>query len=117
MLVFDTWIDNQDRINNGNLLAAEDPDRKVSVRYAYIDYGNSLTCGWKDGPAPTVGRPVGPYPVQVNPDGSAIGKTIAAIEALSHGHIGEVVDRIPEAFINTQRRSAIATDPACVRCC
>jgi YD repeat-containing protein len=106
MLVFDTWIDNGDRINDGNLLVGEDPDRKT-VRYAYIDHANSLTQGWRDGPPATIQRAIGPYPVEVRLDGRTIGETIVAIEALSDGHIQEAVDRIPETFISLQRKACI----------
>jgi hypothetical protein len=43
----------------------------------------------------------------VKSDGKTIDETITAIEALSDGHIGEVVDRIPEVFINAQRKGYI----------
>lgn len=105
MPVFDTWIDNLDRDNDGNLLAAEDA-RRMAVRYAHIDHG-SPTQGWRDGPLANVARLVGPYPAGVKSDGKTIGETIAAIEALSDAHIGAVVDRIPEAFINAQRMAGI----------
>jgi len=106
MLAFDTWIDNLDRINSGNLLAGEDPDHGTA-RYAYIDHANSLTYGWGDGPPARIARRVGPYPDQVTPDGRTIGETIAAIEALSDDHIAQVVDRIPEAFISPPRKACM----------
>jgi hypothetical protein len=106
MIPFDTWIDNTDRINDGNLIAAE-PIGKPTV-YAYIDHGHTMSHSWGEGPAPGVGSAVGPYPTQVKPDGKIVSAILAAIEALSEDQIRAIADRVPEEYITPKRRECIS---------
>lgn len=106
MVVFDTWIGNSDRVNEGNLIVSEVPDG-IGLQYAYIDYGHTMSHGWGDGPAPAIGSIVGPYPVQVAIDGMIVSQTVERIEALSDDHLRAVVTRVPEEFISHKRSQCI----------
>src|SRR5206468_12857702 len=47
MAPFDTWVDNTDRHNDGNLLLTEDVSvQPALLRVAFIDYANSLSMTW-----------------------------------------------------------------------
>jgi len=106
MSVFDTWVDNQDRMNPGNLLVNEDLTGGI-IRYAYIDYAYSLSYGWRDGPAPAVARVVGPYPANIKPNTDVIAETVTAIETLPEQNIRDIVSRVSDDFITPVRRAAI----------
>jgi len=43
LVPFDTWVDNGDRANEGNLIVSKDgTDLSKPLRVAYIDYSNSM---------------------------------------------------------------------------
>jgi len=49
MAVFDTWIQNGDRHNAGNLIVTEEVTATERIlRVAYIDYANTLSLHWPD---------------------------------------------------------------------
>lgn len=76
MSVFDTWLDNRDRHNGGNLLVNEDLARlELFTGHTY-----SMTYGWDQGAAPAVASVVARYPVQAPADLTAVANTIQAIE-------------------------------------
>jgi hypothetical protein len=106
MSVFDTWLDNRDRHNGGNLLVNEDLT-SGSVHWAYIDYANSMTYGWGQGAAPAIAGVVGRYPVQAAADPTAVADTVQAIEALQEDAIRLVATRLSPDFIDVARAATI----------
>jgi hypothetical protein len=49
MIPFGTWVGNQDRVNDGNLIVSEDPAGNGNVlRWAYIDFAYSLVYDWQE---------------------------------------------------------------------
>jgi hypothetical protein len=104
MSVFDTWLDNRDRHNHGNLLIT-----LVGGSYssAYIDYSFSLSYGWGEGEAPPPNG-VPRYPVAPTADVAAAANTLRRIEQLEEATIRDVVSRVPGEYLKSSRQKAIA---------
>jgi hypothetical protein len=107
MSVFDTWLDNRDRHNGGNLLVNEDLT-SGNIHWAYIDYAYSMTYGWGQGAAPAVAGVVGRYHVQAAADLTAVADTVQAIEAMQEDAIRLVATRLSPDFIDVARAATIA---------
>jgi hypothetical protein len=107
MSVFDTWLDNRDRHNGGNLLVNENLATGM-IHWAYIDYAYSMTYGWGQGAAPAVGSIVARYPVQAPANLAAVADTVQAIEAMREDAIRLVVIRLSPDFIDAARAATIA---------
>jgi len=99
--VFDTWLDNRDRVNAGNLVIRESDGFGVQV--AYIDFAQSMSFGWGNGPAPGVIRVEGRFPGSAPLDADAIRDTVCAIETMLEDQIRSIVGRVPGAFLAPQR--------------
>jgi hypothetical protein len=106
MVAFDTWLDNRDRINGGNLIVSEASNGAL-LRCAYIDFAHSMTFGWGDKSPHTIHQVVGPFPGSAPLNLEVLGRTVAAIEGINDLSIVEVVKRIPEGFLSTSRRECI----------
>jgi hypothetical protein len=114
MVAFDTWIANQDRQNEGNLLisrSAANPAGPLHV--AYIDFSYSLSHSWRPrnpGEAPdfkTV-TPVGAYPIeQKDIDPLALQDLVGAIETLPEERIRSTVSRVPDDFLPVASKAII----------
>jgi hypothetical protein len=107
MSVFDTWLDNRDHHNGGNLLVTEDLTTG-NVHWAYIDYAYSITYGWGGGAAPAVAAVVGRYPVQAGADLGAVTGALEAIETMQEDTIRSVVTRLSPDFLDAGRAAIIA---------
>lgn len=104
LAVFDTWVDNRDRPNNGNLLVSGDVPGSVQV--AYIDYSYSMAYGWRSGFDNVTPCPM--YPTDTNDaDHAAMRFVLDKIEATSDAIIESVVKRIPEVFLSTADKDLI----------
>lgn len=105
---FDTWLDNRDRPNDGNLLVSQaDANPPGSLVAAYIDYAYCMTHGWRQGDYKVM-TPVAIYPI----DASAADKTIMddvikRIEELPDENIRKVVNRIPSDFLSESDRTHV----------
>jgi hypothetical protein len=108
MSVFDTWLDNRDRHNGGNLLVHEGP-ATGNIHWAYIDYAYSMTYGWGQGAAPATAAAVGRYPAQAAPEIKAVAEVLRAIETMEEGKIRSVATRLSPDFLDAAR-AAIVTD-------
>jgi len=106
MMVFDTWLDNHDRINEGNLLVSG-VSGAGEVSYAYIDFAYALSYGWRGGRAMPINNRRGPYPGNITPDIATISATIQAIEELDDARIRDTVERVPGDFLAVDRRECI----------
>jgi len=106
MLVYDTWIDNRDRINAGNLIVTRDGSTDV-VRCAYIDFAQTMTFGWLDRPVPSLNKVIGPDPGAISIDRSSLYDTVEKIERLTDQEIEAIVLRVPEGFLTTKRQTLI----------
>lgn len=104
--VFDTWIDNRDRLNAGNMILGMSQDSAI-VRCAYIDFAQSMSFGWGSGPAPLAAKPATKFPGIISLDLRAMEETIAAIEALPEEEIKLVVERVPAKFTTPKRKACI----------
>ena len=104
---FDTWLDNRDRHNAGNLLVNEELPTG-SIYWAYIDYAYSLAYGWGSGPAPPVGATVARYPVKAALDLTAVAETVQAIESMEDDAIRLITNRLSPDFIDVARAAIIA---------
>jgi hypothetical protein len=105
MSVFDCWVDNRDRINQGNLLVSEGVGG--SVRVAYIDYSLSLSNWWTAKGVPEPDHEPGRYPTDTVPDATSAEQTLVAIERLSEGTIRAIVDAVPDDFLAADRKDRI----------
>jgi len=109
MAVFDTWVANTDRQNDGNMLLSEDDSiRPPVLRVAYIDFANSLAYRWNRGERYwKVEEPVACYPDNVPPDLAVMMGAIQAVERFPAGMLQEIVNRIPKGFVSESHRSVI----------
>jgi hypothetical protein len=108
LIPFDTWLDNGDRVNAGNLLVSKDQaDPTKPLRIAYIDYANSMLCVWRNSPFTNVTpRPV--YPTdQSDVEVSVVEDMLKRIESLSVDPIKDIVTRIPGDFATDGQRRTI----------
>jgi hypothetical protein len=106
LMVFDTWIDNRDRVNGGNLLVSYDP-ASSGARCAYIDFAQTMTFGWNDGPAPSVVRVESYFPGASKLDGAVVSDTVTAVENLPEERISAIVTQVPKEFIRERRQACI----------
>ena len=104
MSVFDSWLDNRDRLNARNLLLSM---QGSVVNWAYIDFAQSMSFIWRDGPPWPVSAPVPPFPGPVVPQLHCLAATLDAIEALPDATINSIVARVPADFISETRRSCV----------
>lgn len=109
MTVLDTWVDNRDRVNEGNLLVTEDTSGNPPLlRMAYIDYAYSLTYGWMQGEGYKAQTVVGCYPSPpLGVDVAIVADILARIEALPTSTVEKIVKRIPDEFLPADRRQLI----------
>ena len=105
MIAFDSWVENTDRLNGGNLIVTRALRRGFGC--AYIDYAYSQSCTWGDAGVHASCSRVGPYPASITLDGGVISEAVRAIEALPQPVVEEIVRRIPDPFMNNQRRETI----------
>jgi hypothetical protein len=108
LVPFDTWLDNGDRPNPGNLIVSKDAaDPTKPLRVAYIDYSNSMFCEWRSRPFTDIPpRPI--YPTdQKDADAKVLEDMLKRIEALGQDTIKGIVDRIPDDFAPPTTRSQI----------
>jgi hypothetical protein len=108
LVPFDTWLDNGDRPNPGNLIVSKDAtDPTKPLRVAYIDYSNSMICEWRSRPFTNIApRPI--YPTdQKDADVTVIEDVLKRIEALDKSTIRGIVERIPDDFAASGVRSQI----------
>jgi hypothetical protein len=105
---FDTWLDNNDRVNNGNLLVSNDSvDPNRPLRVAYLDHSNSMMKVWaiRDFKE-VVSRPI--YPTErEDADIGAMGAILAKIEAMEDRRIREIVGQIHDDFIPAEQKTLI----------
>ena len=109
MVPFDTWVDNVDRVNEGNLIGKQgDGDEAGLLQAAYIDYAHSMVYPWgQQGKDWRIIIPAAIFPEQCAPDFRAMARSISCIEALSDDIIAEVIERIPEEFLAPQHRDTL----------
>jgi len=109
MAVFDTWVANTDRQNDGNLLVSRDDSVTPPVlRVAYLDFANSLTYRWGKGERWWKWEEaVACYPDGVPPDVVVMGEAIGEIERFPSATLSEIVTRIPGSFLSKLHRSVI----------
>lgn len=108
LVPFDTWLDNGDRSNGGNLIVSKDgTDPAKPLRVAYIDYSNSMVCEWRNRPFTDIPlRPI--YPTdQKDADVSVMADILWRIEVLPSDTIQTIVGRIPDDFATQAMRSQI----------
>ncbi|WNG54452.1 hypothetical protein F0U59_06385 [Archangium gephyra] len=109
MAVFDSWVANTDRQNDGNLLVSEDDSVSPPVlRVAYLDFANSLAYRWGKGERWwKLEEGVACYPDGVPLDVQSMGLAIGEIERFPPATLREIVNRIPGSFLSEQHRTAI----------
>ena len=103
--VFDTWLDNRDRVNGGNMIVHESDG--FGLQIAYIDFAQSMSFGWGNGPAPGIVRAEGRYPGAAPLDVDAIRDTVSAIETMPEDQIRSIVGRVPGAFLAPERARCV----------
>lgn len=106
MVVFDTWVDNSDRSNDGNVIVSAALPDPPGV--AYIDYAYSLAKDWGEQQAPDIAAVRGPFPQVGELDRDLVNEAIGKIADLKDSHIRQVVTRIPDEFLPEARRNVVA---------
>jgi hypothetical protein len=108
LVPFDTWVDNRDRANDGNLLVSKvSADPATPLQVAYIDYSYSMIYGWQTGDYRAV-NPIGIYPTdQKDADIASMEDTINGIENLSDQGIRDVLRRISSDYLSIADRDLI----------
>ena len=105
---FDTWLDNGDRANGGNLIVSKDStDPAKPLRVAYIDYSNSMFCEWRNRTFTDIPlRQI--YPTdQKDADVSVMEDMLRRIEEIHPDKVEGIVGRIPDDFATQAVRSQI----------
>lgn len=108
LVPFDTWLDNGDRPNSGNLIVSKDAtDLTKPLRVAYIDYSNSMICEWRNRAHTDI--PVRPiYPTdQKDADVNVMECILKRIETVDAATINGIVNRIPNDFAAPAVRAQI----------
>lgn len=109
MFAFDTWLDNKDRKNAGNLLIGTDPrpDPAISAPI-FCDFANSLLFAkWREGAYSEVKLPA-VLPVLLDFVDPRIAREVAErIKGFSDSDIAAVVNRIPENYLGASQKSII----------
>lgn len=107
MAAFDTWLDNEDRANDGNLLVNKNTDDGKPTCFAYIDYSYSMAKLWRGGKYTNiVPRPIFPTDAK-DANVEIISRAISRIESLSETAIREIVNRVPDDFLSPADRDLI----------
>jgi hypothetical protein len=108
LVAFDTWVDNRDRINDGNLLVSKiAADPRLPLQVAYIDYSYSMLYGWRPGDYRTV-TPIGIYPTdQKDADIPCMVDALNRIENHPDQTIRDIVTRIAGSFLSPADRDLI----------
>jgi hypothetical protein len=108
LVAFDTWVDNRDRINDGNLLVSKiAADPTLPLQVAYIDYSFSMLYGWRTGNYRTV-TPIGIYPTdQKDADVRSVEDGLDRIEKLPDQTVRDIVTRIDDSFLTPADRDLI----------
>lgn len=105
---FDTWLQNSDRNNPGNLICSSGKDNgSFELKAAYIDYAHTMLMHWKIGHPPTAIMPVGLYPPQCEANLEAIYESVKKIEELPEAIIECVVKRIPLGFVASDEQRTL----------
>jgi hypothetical protein len=109
MAVFDTWIANTDRQNDGNLLVREDVSVSPPVlRSAYLDFAHSMACRWEKGERWwKLEDAVACYPDGVPLDSVVMGAFIRKIEGFPEATLRGIVNRIPAGFLSKPHQAVI----------
>ena len=108
LVPFDTWLDNGDRANGGNLIVSKARgDLSKPLRVAYIDYSNSMICEWRNRAHTDIPlRQI--YPTsQEDADVAAMETMLKQIEDADPAMIKVVVTRIPDDFATKPMRDQI----------
>lgn len=108
LIPFDTWVDNRDRANDGNLLVSKVvADPSLPLQVAYIDYSYSMLYGWRTGDYRMV-TPIGIYPTdQKDADVPSIEDGLNRIENLPDQTVRDIVTRIAGSFLTPADRVLI----------
>ena len=108
LVPFDTWVDNTDRVNDGNLLVSKaTADPALPLQVAYIDYSYSMAHGWRTGNYRTV-TPIPIYPTdQKDADIASMEDALNRIENLPDQNIRNIVLRIADEFLTIADRDLI----------
>jgi hypothetical protein len=108
LVAFDTWVDNRDRINDGNLLVSKIvADPTLPLQVAYIDYSYSMLYGWRTGDYRTV-TPIGIYPTdQKDADIPSMVDVLNRIENHPAQTVRDIVTRIAGSFLSPADRDLI----------
>jgi hypothetical protein len=111
MSVLDTWLDNHDRANLRNLVVSRDPsvlvDGKPLVRAAYLDFSFSMSGPWNAKMERDLA--VACCPPGMVPNVQAIDRVVARIEGLDWGVVEQIVQRIPDEYMQAADRDLIVT--------
>lgn len=107
LVAFDTWLDNRDRANAGNLLVSGADDGSLAV--AYIDYSYSMVYGWRGSvEAYKSINPCVPYPIdQASVDRGMLRQSMIEISNMSDEVISSIVNRVPGEFLQEDDRGLI----------
>lgn len=108
MAAFDTWVDNRDRPNDGNLVVQGDRLDPGRFRAAYIDYSYCLAHSWGENEEWSKPTAVRCYPDVVSPALDRMEESIINIQSLAPDRIREIVDRIPEDFLRSSLKGNVA---------
>jgi hypothetical protein len=109
MLAFDTWIQNTDRNNAGNVLVGTDPKSDPALSAPiFCDHANSLLqAGWKEG-TPHVPTLPPLLPVLADfCDKNVAMQTAEQIANFPDQAVSEIVERIPHDYLSAQQKAII----------
>jgi hypothetical protein len=99
LVVFDTWLGNTDRANDGNLLVSKAAADGSPTQFAYIDYSFSMSYPWQQhGFDKITACPMFPTDTK-DADIAAMDAAISRVVTLAPDTVREIVTRIPNDFL------------------
>lgn len=107
-IVLDTWLQNQDRNNNRNILFLGWEDRP-GLTVAFIDFAFAMNKNrnWEDGGWQNVSLPDLPDRLQDAADPDRIEEALDALEGMETEEIRELAERIPDDYMSDDHRGVI----------
>jgi hypothetical protein len=107
LVPFDTWVDNRDRANDGNLLVSKLVADSAPLQVAYIGYSYSMLYGWRASDYRTM-TPIGIYPTdQKDADIASMESALKEVENLPDQNVRDIVTRIGDSFLSPADRDLI----------
>jgi hypothetical protein len=110
-LALDLWIGQTDRTNSRNVIFGINPQNRAESGFVFLDHSDALNSGnrWSENGWHTIDMISLPQAFRDNLDRSLVLSACDRIAAATDDGIAEVVNRIPDSFMNPKHRTVVVT--------